>query len=248
MLSVLFTRYFLDRYEVFIYSLQYSLYQLLSWQNSIGYWWFICIFFCVGLTTIFTPCFISMLPLIFSYLNSNGSYQISKSFFIFGVVNSVLFMFLVSHFFNLYFLVNKLSILSHLLLLLISLNLMQIIDFSFLLKIFYLNFPSKTMRYNFPAQSYLVGLIIGVSSIPCNTSIIFLVTSWLSRISNVFFLFIYLFVYLLGCLLPLIIIFSIKYTYKSFSRFTFIWNILVSSGGSFIFVSSLLSLLKMALI
>nr|YP_009398606.1 thiol:disulfide interchange protein [Kuetzingia canaliculata]ARW67792.1 thiol:disulfide interchange protein [Kuetzingia canaliculata] len=243
MLSFFIERHFFDKYQVLIYTLQHNLYKILSLKNSTSDFSSIFIFFFLGITTILTPCLISVIPLILSYLNSEDSYKIHRSLFIVGLMSSLIFVIFFGHLLNISLLIRNLPILSYIIFILISLNLMRILDLSFFLNFIYSIF-SFIRQDDLNTKSYFMGLLIGISSMPCNTSIIFLVTTWLGNISNNLLLLLYLSCYLSGCFLPLIIILNGGFNYKNNSIFSSMWNLLISLSGSFMFILSFLSLLR----
>nr|YP_009394054.1 thiol:disulfide interchange protein [Rhodomela confervoides]ARW62616.1 thiol:disulfide interchange protein [Rhodomela confervoides] len=236
-----------DQYYLFLYSLQHYLYHSLfigtSSQNI-----FLSFIFCsLGFSTIFTPCFISLLPLSISYLNSNEYQGLSKSLFFFGFLSSSCLIVFFSHFVNFYSILYKLPLLSYLILILSSLSLMKILNFS---KIY--NYVNKKLmvssNQNIIFKSYSMGLIIGFSSLPCNTSIIVLVTSWLENTNNVFIFTFYLLSYLCGFLIPLVTIFNLRINKINIYGIKFIWDLLFPLSGSFLFVFSFFSFLKIIFI
>nr|ARW68224.1 thiol:disulfide interchange protein [Chondria sp. (in: red algae)] len=232
-----------EHYQILTYFLYQNIYQFLFFNyHSINLLFFVLLII-LGFITILTPCFISMLPLLFTYIYSNQDHKFNRYLFIVGVMTSVSFLLFLSNFVNLYSFYNSLPLLSSLFLILISLNLMQVVNFTFISSFIY-SYIQFINNPNLNLQSYLVGLITGVSSIPCNTSIILLMVFLLKRLDNLSYL--YVFIYIIGCLLPLLLITSIKIDYKRFNLISTFWDSFFPLSGSFLLFFSFLILLKSA--
>nr|ARW60127.1 thiol:disulfide interchange protein [Laurencieae sp.] len=233
----------LDQYQIFLYLLYQNTYHFFfANYNSINFV-FLIIVFLMGVFTVLTPCFISMFPILITYANLNKSQIFNTTLFIVGVISSTIFIVLLSNFINLYSFFYKLPGLSSLILILVSLNLMQVLNFSFISKLFYSRLD-KASNLNMNLQSYFIGILIGISSTPCSTSIILIFTFLLKHIDNIFYLSLYCFVYLLGSFLILLIILNVKINYNKFYLLALLWNLIFPLGGSLMFVFSLLSLLR----
>nr|ARW60534.1 thiol:disulfide interchange protein [Polysiphonia sp.] len=236
-----------DTYYIAIYRIQQYLSSYffgLSTSQSI----FTSIFlFFLGFITLFTPCFISLLPLALSYVNSKSNYNFNILLFVIGLLTSFAFFIISTNLVSLSFFVYKLPIFSYCILLLVALDLMKILPFFYISS--YLNYYIPVFSYNNTVlQSYFLGLIIGFSSLPCNTSILLIVMFLVKNISNKFFSFLYLSIYLSGSILPLLFILKVKLNYSKFSSLLFFWKLIFPMSGSFIFIYSCISLLKIIFI
>lgn len=236
-----FSSYILDQYQIFTYFLYQNIYRLLfSNCYSISFV-SLSILSILGFLTVFTPCFMSMLPLIFTYTYVNRDQMFSKYLFVIGVMTSIFCTFLIGNTVNVYPIYSTLPIFSSLFLVLVSLNLMNIIDLTFLTRFFYSNFRG-VHNVNINLKGYLAGLVIGASSIPCNTSIILFVIFVLKRFYDLSYL--YLLMYLMGCLLPLLVIINVKFNYmKLYPSLKFL-EFLFPVSGSVLFFFSFLTLLR----
>lgn len=234
-----------DGYQVFLYLLYNNIYQFLRINDSGTDLILIPLFISMGILTVLTPCFISMFPILITYISSTTNQVLNNALFVLGVISSILFTVLVSNFINLYSFVYKLPILSSLFLICIALNLMQVLDLLFVPEMLYSRLSRiKTLNTNF--QSYVTGILIGFASAPCNTSIILLFTFLLKHeSSNVFILF-DLFVYLFGCFLVLITLLNLKNHFNSsnFYYLNLLWNLIFPLSGSILFIFSLLLFLR----
>nr|YP_010851152.1 thiol:disulfide interchange protein [Aphanocladia delicatula]WGH14150.1 thiol:disulfide interchange protein [Aphanocladia delicatula] len=240
---LIFLHDFVDKYYSLLYRLQIYLSYLLFKFNDEQNVFFLMLIFLLGLLTVFTPCFISILPLALSYLNANKYYRLNMSLFIAGLLTSFMGLILLSNLVGSSFFIYKLPILSDLILVLVALDLMKILNFSKFIK--FLNFNSSIdFNYHPTVQSYLTGVVIGSTSLPCNTSVLIIVTYLLHSVHSFFLVFLYLFFYLIGCVLPLLLILNVRFNYQNFSISFFIWKLIFPLSGSFLFIFSCFSLLK----
>nr|YP_010619207.1 Thiol:disulfi de interchange protein [Amplisiphonia pacifica]WAX03220.1 Thiol:disulfi de interchange protein [Amplisiphonia pacifica] len=234
---------FFDNYYIFFYTLQKQLSYLLFVSSNEQVILLSMLLFFFGLITIFTPCFLSLLPLALSYIHSKKNYGLNVIVFIAGLLTSFVSLIAFTNLFSFSIFIYNVPLFSYLILMLVSLDLMKILSIS-KLNIPFGQYISMSSSDNIFLQSYLMGLIVGSSSLPCNTSIIIVVTSLVNNLNNIFLVLLYLIIYLAGCLFPLLLILKIKINYNNFSFLLFIWKSVFPVSGSFLFVFSCLSLLK----
>lgn len=233
-----------DKYYITLYYLQYYFSQLIVSSNESSIWLLIIVFMLLGFLTIVTPCFLSMLPLTMSYISYQNNSLNSAFLFILGLLTSFLF---VTKFFNIvsmYSSSSKFSIFFSLFMILISLDLMKILNLS---KIYsrissLMNLSNNSDNF---FQKYLIGLIIGFSSLPCNTSILFIFNFLISNIANTSSLIVYIAAYFLGIIIPIILIFSLNFYSVTLGLLSTFWSLLNTFTGSLLFIGSLLSLLRL---
>lgn len=234
-----------ENYEVCLYQLQHNIYTLLSLQINQFTPIIVLLIFLVGVLTSLTPCFISILPLSISYINTHKKYSINKTIFLVGLVNSLLLiLFLensISYKYSIY--INSIPLISSFILILISLNLLQIFDFSSLSYFFTYNFE-KNFFNNIYWQSYLAGSLLAFNIVPCSTSITFIFIYWLSHCTSLILFILYWLIYILGCIFPFIFIFTTGISYLNYNYFQYIWNTMIPISGSLVLFSSLLSFLE----
>nr|YP_010850954.1 thiol:disulfide interchange protein [Aphanocladia stichidiosa]WGH13952.1 thiol:disulfide interchange protein [Aphanocladia stichidiosa] len=236
-----------DKYYIFFYTLQRYLSHFLFILGNKQSLLLLVFLFMLGVVTVFNPCFVSILPLALSYLNSKKSYSLNIGLFIFGLLTSFITLIILTNFLGLSFFIYKLPIFSYLILIIVSLDLMKIINLAKLNTFFSLN-SSVYLIQNTILQSYFMGLIIGLSSLPCNTSLLIMVTFLLHNVNNFFIVLLDFFVYLIGCIIPLLLILKIKLNNQSFSVIFFIWKSIFPLSGSFLFMFSCFSFLKIIFI
>nr|ARW69249.1 thiol:disulfide interchange protein [Polysiphonia sp.] len=197
-----------------------------------------------GMLTVFTPCFVSILPLALSYFNSQSTCRFNLLMFVIGLMTNFIFFILFSNLFSSFVFTHYLSVLSYLLLSLVGLDLMGVLSFSILISHVsrhVITFFDNTYIF----FSYFMGLVIGFSSLPCNTSILLIVTFLVRNVDNVFVAFLYLLIYLIGCIVPLILILNFKFVSINSSLLFFLEQSFSSLIGSLIFIYSCFSLLRM---
>nr|YP_009391167.1 thiol:disulfide interchange protein [Dipterocladia arabiensis]ARW59311.1 thiol:disulfide interchange protein [Dipterocladia arabiensis] len=242
---MLYTFNFMTQYEFIIYNLQQMVASLLFVKvNLLDYTVMILLVF-AGLLTSLTPCFLSILPLSVSYISANKNNYLYKNFFILGILTSLFFFLIISNFINYSYIVylNRIPFLSFLILILISLNLLQILDFSSYLQIF--NNQEIDLSYNNRVlHNYMIGLVIGFSTIPCSSPIILLVNFWLHGSTNIFFSIFYFTLYFFGCIIPFLIIFYFVFNILQTYIFIYIWNAIIPLAGFFLLSFSILSFLE----
>nr|YP_009393853.1 thiol:disulfide interchange protein [Polysiphonia sertularioides]ARW62415.1 thiol:disulfide interchange protein [Polysiphonia sertularioides] len=234
----------IDSYYIFFYYIQYYLSNIMISYASSSVIFLLLIFFFIGFITIFTPCFISLVPIAMSYFSNNNKSTKDISLFLFGLITNLIIFIYVGNFFASSVSFNKLPIFSNLFILIISLNLMNIINFSDIFSKF-IFFPKVSINQNI--QNYGTGLIIGFSSLPCNTSILFIVSFLLKYVNNSLLLFFYILAYLLGFFIPLFLIFAFKLHVLNARPFPLLWNLASALISSCLFIISLFSILRLSL-
>nr|YP_009396535.1 thiol:disulfide interchange protein [Vertebrata australis]ARW65721.1 thiol:disulfide interchange protein [Vertebrata australis] len=234
---------FFDRYSIILYYCQYYLSKLILLSNNSSSLFLILIFFIFGILTVFTPCFISMIPLAFSYISVRGNSLTNIVIFSIGLSTSSFIFILSTNVIGFYLFVGKFALFSNLFTILLSLDLMNIISFSSIYNS--LKLPKNiSFNKNIFLNTYFIGLIMGFSALPCNTYIFFILSFLLKNIDNILTLFMYFFIYIIGFISPVLLIFSFKLYFTSLKMLSYFWDFISSFGGSFLFIFSLFSLLN----
>nr|YP_009394264.1 thiol:disulfide interchange protein [Leptosiphonia brodiei]ARW62826.1 thiol:disulfide interchange protein [Leptosiphonia brodiei] len=242
-MSIIFS-IFVDKYETILYYFQYYFSKFVLSSSISNIIILLIVFVFLGILTIFTPCFVSILPLSFSYISYGNNTVNNIIFFICGILTSFLLFILSSNTISSHTFFAKLPILSSSFMVLLSLDLMNILDLSkayFIFNSFFKIFEKKNIKF----ETYFTGLMIGLSSLPCNTSILVLFNFLVKNINNTFHLFLYYFAYLTGIVIPLFLIFSLKLYSLSANIFSSFWFFFNRFAGSLLLVVSLSSLLKL---
>jgi len=229
-----------NNYELFLYSLEQKISLLLFFKITSLTPFIFLLLFCAGLLTSLTPCFISIIPLAFSYLNTNSNLRINKNFFILGLFTNLLFIIISSNFisYNYIFYSTRIPFISFLILLLVSLNLLQVLNLSPFFKFLFFDY-NKVVKRNLILNSYITGIIIGFSTLPCSTPLVVLINFWLYHMNELWLSLFCLFVYLLGCILPFFLIFNFFLDYLQVYIIAFLWKIITPSMGFIVLTLSL---------
>nr|YP_009297042.1 cytochrome c biogenesis protein transmembrane region [Ceramium japonicum]AOM66385.1 cytochrome c biogenesis protein transmembrane region [Ceramium japonicum] len=213
--------YFYNDFSVVFYLFKHSLYNNLSiYYDQFNLLKVLSLLF-LGLFTSLTPCFLSVLPLIFSsttllnYLNS------TKIILFLGLISSLLFIIGLLYIGNdkLYNLFIHIPIISSIMFIFIALNILGIINISYFLTSF--NNINQDIFNNIYLQSYFMGFSIGLGSLPCNGSLILTTILWIYSANKIVESCVYLLIYLLGCMLPFAIIFLLPLKFLKFQIYLF---------------------------
>nr|ARW64078.1 thiol:disulfide interchange protein [Chondria sp. (in: red algae)] len=240
---MIFLNNLLDQYQILIYLFYQNFYKVIFTNyHNINFFFFVVVTI-LGSFTVITPCFISMFPMLLSYIYSTESTKFNQYLFIFGIMSSIFCLLFFSNFINIYFIYQQIPILSSFILILISLNLMQVLNFSFIFNLFYDNL-NLINQYGINSKSYFVGLTTGISSVPCNTSIALLMVFLLKQLDNALIIFFSIFMYLCGSFFTLLFIINLRFNDSQFKIFSPVWELIVPFSGSFLLFFSLLSFLR----
>nr|QCI06352.1 Thiol:disulfide interchange protein [Dictyurus purpurascens] len=235
---------FLSNYELILYNLQQKIIFLLYLRSNFITFDIIFLLLFAGILTTITPCFLSVLPLILSYLSFSSNFLISQNLFILGLCTNLFLITISINFLSynyLYYLTNV-SFISFFILLLISLNLLQVLDLSVFFKFIFTKKNIWFSSKNF-FNSYLMGLIFGFTVLPCSTPIILIINFWLYHINQVWISFFYLVLYFFGSILPLVFIFNFFTSYVQIYVISFLWNLITPILGFIILTISTFSFL-----
>ncbi len=232
--------------EIFFYSLQNKLYYLLSINVYNFNLYILLLFFILGIITSLNPCFLSILPIMIAYIKSSQNLKNSNLIFILGLITTLLFTSILINILNtkyMHYLYN-IPILASIILLFVSLNMLQIINISgFNIGLFRIFNSLNNINNNY-IYKYLSGCLIGLSNLPCSSSIIFIVFFWLSHINNFLYWFLYFMSYILGYTIALFFILNIAIQYINISIIKSIWDILIPFSSTFILFLSTVNILE----
>lgn len=233
----------LDKYYMFFYYFQYYFTDLLSSSSNFNIFIMVFIFFILGTITIFTPCFIALLPIGISYIAVKNNSLSNIFIFVCGLLTSFLSFICFTSLISAYTIANKIPLISNFFLFLMSLDLMNIINFSEISSLFNIQMNTSVNQSDF-VQNYLSGLLIGLSSLPCSTSVIAIFSFLTRNIDKPFLLSLYTLAYLCGLVFILLLLFSFNLYASRINLLSYFWKSFAYSGGSIIFIISLFSLMK----
>nr|QCI09039.1 Thiol:disulfide interchange protein [Inkyuleea mariana] len=231
--------------EMKLFYFQQQISYLLSLQINIFTPLVFILLFSAGILTSVNPCFISIIPLSLSYISSTNTANFDKNFFISGLINSFVILILITNFISSKYVLFKIAIpiLSSLLMILVALNLLQILNFTY----FFIHLNNTNIKLIFKGprfKSYIIGSIIGFSVLPCSTTIMIIISFWLSHSIYIIYGLIYLLIYILGCIIPIFILLNLRLLNLNLDFISQLWNIIISISGSIILGLGLFSLLE----
>nr|YP_009326585.1 thiol:disulfide interchange protein [Membranoptera platyphylla]AMJ16842.1 thiol:disulfide interchange protein [Membranoptera platyphylla] len=224
-------------YEISLYYLQQKIASFLFLEITTIKPIIVLVLFFSGILTSVTPCFISIVPLSISYINSNSDGYNYKNILLLGICTSLFIVIFSMSFVNYsFFLFFKgIPFISFFTLMLIALDLLQVLNFSNYLNSFYVNNLNKKKTYNnLIIKSYFTGCIIGFTTVPCSSPIILLINFWLHHSDQILFSFIYLIIYLMGSIIPLFFIFNVILNYIQLYILSYVWNTIIPFMGCFL--------------
>nr|YP_009392814.1 thiol:disulfide interchange protein [Caloglossa intermedia]ARW61376.1 thiol:disulfide interchange protein [Caloglossa intermedia] len=240
---------FLSYFETALYNLQHRIAFLLLQKTDIFQANIFFLFFFAGIITVLNPCFVSIIPIGISYLN-NYRLQVYKNIFALGLITSILVTILIISFFsyNYFLYLTHIPFLSLTVLIVLSLNLLQVLNFSY-----YLSTPSNNMnrivnKSGVFLQCYFSGFIIGFTTVPCSSPIFTIMHFLLYNSSKIFVSLTYLTAYFFGCLLPLFIILYVFINYVHVRALAYLSSIIVPLVGFSTLTFSLFFLLEKILL
>nr|QCI04777.1 Thiol:disulfide interchange protein [Bornetia secundiflora] len=233
-------------YEIYVYSLQQMLNSILITSISELTVYTALFFFIFGIITSLTPCFISIIPLSLVYISSNKKESFKKNIFILGLLSTMFLIIISINILNYKYLnyFQNIPVLSYMILLVMSLNLLQILEFSTVLISINNMFGSLNKNINSRVYHYLTGAIVGLSTLPCSTAIIFVISFWLSNSINNFLSVIYLFIYILGYFVSIIFIFNFTFSYSGINFLVPFWDWGIPVSGFCVLMLSVLNILE----
>nr|YP_010986060.1 thiol:disulfide interchange protein [Polyopes affinis]WOL36978.1 thiol:disulfide interchange protein [Polyopes affinis] len=237
--------YFFTSINMKLYYLQQQLSLLISLRLSNFTPFTFLVLWVSGILTSLNPCLLSVLPLSISYLYGNrSSIKLkNKIMFLVGVISSLICLILTTSLVSqqYYSLISKLPLLSSIFIVILGLNLLQIIHF-------YDFFPNFNNSY-YPSsiqllQNYFIGLVLGLSSIPCSTPIILVILTWLLNAKQLFLGSIYLCIYCIGYLSPLVLFVNWIINWNFIPNIIRSWNYIIPISGSCILGFGIFSFLN----
>ena len=197
-----------------------------------------------GTLTSLNPCFISIIPLSISYINSQKNRHLVLTFFIIGLSISLISLTMSIYYihYESNWIIKSLPVVSSAIMILYGLSLLEIFNITSLV-------PNNSKNIGISAryphyQALLAGITIGLTSTPCSTPIMATTLFWISSTSNFTVGLIYICFYIAGLIIPttLILIFAIKS--RIFAFMNLIWSKVVTLSGCFILCTGILSLLN----
>nr|UAD87108.1 thiol:disulfide interchange protein [Gracilaria pacifica] len=242
------TFHFLSIINYQTYNIEQHLYNILASQiNSFHPTIFIFLIIS-GLLTSFNPCFLSTIPISLSYIYGEKLTSNNKTIFMFGILSSTILFIIIFQILDIQYeyLLHIFPLLSYITTTLISLNLLQILEFnnSF-------NYPNNLyhkLSFTSSLYKYVTGLIIGISSSSCTTPILLIILFWISSCKSWLLGIIYTTTYLLSYTLPIYLIINHNINFNQINKWPLIWNNVTFFSGCSMLGYSIFSLLTIIFI
>nr|YP_010197087.1 thiol:disulfide interchange protein [Crassiphycus crassissimus]UAD84891.1 thiol:disulfide interchange protein [Crassiphycus crassissimus]UAD85095.1 thiol:disulfide interchange protein [Crassiphycus crassissimus] len=197
-----------------------------------------------GLLTSFNPCLLSIIPTSLSYIYGEKLTNKNKRIFILGILSSITFsvpIFQILHR-EYEYLFHIFPILSHIITIIISLNLLQIFEFNNNFN--FINNSYQKLSFIPLLYNYMTGFIIGISSTSCTIPILLIIIFWISSCKSWFLGTIYTLTYLLSYTLPIYLIINNSIKFNQLNKWPPIWNNITLFSGCIMLGYSIFSLLN----
>lgn len=200
--------------EAQLYYWQTHLSQIIADQlNHIKLSTFLLIFI-IGILTSINPCNISIIPLAASYLNDSKGKQQQQYITIVGILTSVIIVLSIISIINIHY--QKLSIripsISYIYMVIIGLNLLDVLELN---KVFISMDKVKIFnKFRKPiTKDYVIGFLLGVNSISCNTPILIYLMYWIAKSKFVLLGSVHIFLYMAGYSIPIFLFIQLSSNY-----------------------------------
>nr|YP_009257443.1 thiol:disulfide interchange protein [Coeloseira compressa]ANH09526.1 thiol:disulfide interchange protein [Coeloseira compressa] len=205
------------------------------------------ILFIGGILTSLNPCFISIFPILFSYINTNKDINNTIKEIILGISISMTIMIAISTILNQGYknISCYIPYLTSAGTIAIGLNLLQVLYLPNLntdKSIFHLS------KFHKDLKNYIIGIILGFSSLSCTTSITFALGQMINTLDNITLSVVYIIIYVLGYISPILVLTNINFLYIKLNDMTITWNTIAYLNGCFILGLGVFNLLETLLI
>lgn len=201
-----------------------------------------------GLLTSLSPCLLSIIPASLSYIWGEKVGGQNKNAFLLGILGSSNAVILFTHMLNEQCskLLHIFPLLSAIAAIYVSLNLMQIFNFSnkfSALKKFFGKPLLKLSRLGI--VDCFAGILLGAGSIPCSIYVILIVSTWISSCEHLLLGLSYIGTYLAGYTLSLYLLINLSCYFKAkLAKTMQAWESITLLSGSSMLAVSTFSLLK----
>nr|YP_010195649.1 thiol:disulfide interchange protein [Crassiphycus birdiae]UAD83046.1 thiol:disulfide interchange protein [Crassiphycus birdiae] len=234
----------LNLFNTINYQIEQKLFTVLTSQINHAYPIIFILLIFSGLLTSFNPCLLSIIPTSLSYIYGEKLTNKNKNIFILGIFSSITFsitIFQVLHK-EYEYLFHVFPILSHIITIIISLNLLQIFEFNNNFN--FINNSYQKLSFIPLLYNYMTGFIIGISSTSCTIPILLIIIFWISSCKSWFLGIIYTLTYLLSYTLPIYLIINNSIKFNQLNKWPPIWNNITLFSGCMMLGYSIFSLLN----
>uniref|UniRef100_A0AAU7YQI3 Thiol:disulfide interchange protein n=1 Tax=Gracilaria hainanensis TaxID=2871843 RepID=A0AAU7YQI3_9FLOR len=230
------------------YHIEQNLYDILGSQINSAQPIIFLLLIISGLLTSLNPCLLSVIPTSLSYIYAEKLTNTSKNIFIFGILSSTIFSIIIFQVLDKQYkyLLHTFPLLSYIATAIISLNLLQILEFNN--SFGHNNSIYKRLSFIPLLYQYITGLIIGISSSSCTTPLILIILLWISSCKYSFLGIIYTTTYLFSYILPIYLIINQNHNQNLIKKWPLIWNNITFISGCTMLGYSIFSLLNIIFI
>nr|UAD85706.1 thiol:disulfide interchange protein [Gracilaria ferox] len=230
------------------YIIEQNLYNILRLQINSAHPIIFILLMISGLLTSLNPCLLSVIPISLSYIYAKKLTKNAQTIFIFGILSSTIFNIIIFQAFHkkYEYLLHAFPLLSYIITIIISFNLLQIIEFKNSFNYKY-NLYDKLSLIPF-LYNYITGLIVGISSSSCTAPIILIILFWISSCKFWLLEIVYTTIYLLSYMLPVYLIINQNLHYNPTNRWPIVWNNITFLSGCTMLGYSVFSLLNIIFI
>nr|YP_009500371.1 cytochrome c biogenesis protein transmembrane region [Gracilariopsis heteroclada]AXE43533.1 cytochrome c biogenesis protein transmembrane region [Gracilariopsis heteroclada] len=199
-----------------------------------------------GLLTGFNPCLLSIAPISISYIYGKNLKNKQKSIFLLGVISSNIITILFFQLIRKYYkeLINLFPIISSITIIIISLNLLQILNFNNKFITVRTNVLFNNFLSIYGLYYYTTGIIVGISSSSCTAPFLLLILFWISYCQSWLWATLYILIYLISYTLPVYLIINFSFNYKYMNKWMQTWDNIILFSGSIMLALSIFSLLN----
>nr|YP_010195855.1 thiol:disulfide interchange protein [Gracilaria bursa-pastoris]UAD83252.1 thiol:disulfide interchange protein [Gracilaria bursa-pastoris] len=242
------TLHFLNTVNYNTYIIEQNLYNILTSQINSAYPIVFILLIISGLLTSLNPCLLSMIPASWSYIYAKKLTNNNQKIFIFGILSSTIFNIVIFQAFHeqYEYLLHAFPLLSYITTIIISFNLLQIIEFNNSFS--YKNNLYDKLSFIPLLYNYTTGLIIGISSSSCTAPILLIILFWISSCKSWLLRITYTTIYLFSYMLPVYMIINQNINYNPINRWPFVWNRITFLSGCTMLGYSIFSLLNIIFI
>nr|YP_010198107.1 thiol:disulfide interchange protein [Gracilaria ornata]UAD86523.1 thiol:disulfide interchange protein [Gracilaria ornata] len=240
--------HFLNTINYNIYIIEQNLYNILTSQVNNAHPIIFILLIISGLLTSLNPCLLSIIPTSLSYIYAKKLANNNQKMFIFGILSSTIFSIIIFQAFHKQYeyLLHVFPILSYITTIIISFNLLQIIEFNNSFS--YKNNLYDRLSFVPLLYNYTTGLIIGISSSSCTAPILLIILFWISSCKSWLLGIIYTTIYLLSYILPVYLIINQNFNYNQTNIWPLIWNNITFLSGCSMLGYSIFALLNIIFI
>nr|UAD87719.1 thiol:disulfide interchange protein [Gracilaria textorii] len=242
------TLHFLNTINCKTYIIEQNLYNILASQINSAHPIIFILLILIGLLTSLNPCLLSIIPTSLSYIYAKKLTNNKKKLFILGILSSTIINIIIFQALHKQYeyLLHAFPLLSYITTIIISLNLLQIIEFNN--RFSYNNNLYNKLSFIPLLYNYTAGLIIGISGSSCTAPILLIILFWISSCKSWLLGIIYTTTYLLSYILPIYLIINQNLNYNPINRWPLVWNNITFLSGCTMLGYSIFSLLNIIFI